>query len=174
MSGLIRRLRRVLVARRDNDGPTTLVGQWISAGVFRENDRRTAMLEKLDAEGWDGADAVAKAAFEIAVREAYGPGWVGAEPEEMAAGMRAHFGADGVDRVPQDAAVRLIRAARGDEVDVDDIPLKVSFTIHSIVFVGLAWDIGYDRATLHAVLRQAEDIARADGARPAPAGDPTP
>jgi hypothetical protein len=174
---LVKRLRR----RRDHkaatvpsaveQGPTSLVGQWLSAGVLRQGERRRALRAKLRASGWHDADAVAKAAFEIAVREAYSPGWVPAPPEEMAAGMRTFFGTDGVDRVPQDEAVELIRAALGEQAETDRIPAGIAFMVHGLVFVGLAWDLQYDRTKLHAVLRQAEDIARGRGHTPTTADE---
>jgi hypothetical protein len=120
----------------------------------------------LRATGWHDADAVAKAAFEMAVREAYSPAWMFAAPEDMATGMRTFFGTDGVDRIPQAEATRLIRAAIGEDLAVDDIPRGLAFAIHGLVFVGLALDLSYDRGKLHSVLRQAEEMARASGHSP--------
>jgi hypothetical protein len=167
------RLRRSVRANpKAEEGPATLVGQWLSAAVRRQHRLRSRLLAKLQATRWHHAEAVAEAAFAIAVRQAHEPGWLPASPKDMADGMRSHFGVDGVDRVPQDEAVRLIRAAMGEPVRTDDIPAGVAFMIHALVFVGLAIDLEYDPANVASVLRQAEEVARHNGYAPTIADGP--
>lgn len=173
VTNLVRRWRSLLTRRRSGSfapsrstSPRTLVGQWLRAGVLRQNDIRRDLRDRLKTSGWHDAESVAKAAFEIAIREAYSPGHTPVPLEEMVAGMRSFFGADGVDRIPQAEAELLIKAGLGQNVSTSPVPAGLAFMIHGLIFVGLAMDLQYNESKVDAVIRQAEDIAAQRGYRP--------
>jgi hypothetical protein len=146
--------------RRRSKGPATIVGQYLRAGALLQAAAvRNPLRERLRETGWHDADSVAGAAFEIAVRHAYGPGARAVDIPEMVNKMREFFGPDGVNRVPQAEGEALIRAALGEDVSTDDIPLGVSFMVHSLIFVDLALDLHYSEAEIDAIILRAEETA---------------
>jgi hypothetical protein len=84
----------------------------------------------------------------------------------MVVGMRSFFGPDGVDRIPQREGEMLIREALEGGIHISEIPAKVAFTMRSLIFVGLALDLGYGESDLDAVLVRAEEIAVGRGFSP--------
>lgn len=158
-----------MLRRRRSKRPATIVGQYLRAGALRQPAGvRDPLRERLRETGWHDADSVARAAFEIAVRDAYGPGNRPLDIPQMVSGMREFFGPDGVNRVPQAEGEALIRAALGEDVSTENIPVGISFLVHGLVFVGLVLDLRYSEAEIDSTIVEAEEIAAQRGFAPTP------
>ncbi|MEJ3747713.1 hypothetical protein WEI85_42075 [Actinomycetes bacterium KLBMP 9797] len=83
----------------------------------------------------------------------------------MVAELRNFYGVDGVNRIPQMEGELLVRAALGDEVSVNDIPMQVSFSVRGLIFAALCRDLRYDEPTLDKVIVNAEKVAISEGVR---------
>ncbi len=151
--------------------PRTLVALWLRAGALRQDDLRARYRDGLRRTGWHDAGPVAGAAFKSIVTYAFTPPNRPVSVEEMVRGMRAFFGRDGVDRIPQDEGELLIRAALDEDVSVSQIPAITAFTIHGLVFVGLALDLSLSEDELNTVLIMAEESAFSESFSPTLASD---
>jgi hypothetical protein len=146
--------------------PSTLIGRYFVAGVLRRHDQRASLRAELDRSGWVHADKVASVVFEAVVRGVCSPNVTTVPVPDMVAAMRTFYGADGIDRVPQDAAELLVRAALGEDVDLSQIPDEVSFSARSLIFAGLATDLELDEHALNWLLVRAESEVKAGGFEP--------
>src|SRR5581483_7310745 len=96
--------------------PRTLIGLYLRASALREaEETRGSWRDRLVRTGWRDADSVASNAFGITVRYSHTLPNDRPSVSQVVAGMRAFFGADGVDRIPQAEGELLMRAALGED-----------------------------------------------------------
>jgi hypothetical protein len=154
------------VGRSAGSVPTTVVGHWLVATWQQDNARRRTLSARLNnghGAGWnDDEPSVARIACELTLPEYFPAGHdvraVTAFARELVPAMSDRYNLN----VLQVEAI--LRSCLGDtEVDLSGIKPNELFVVH-VISVGLAMArLGYDRAAMQRVARQAELIALGKG-----------
>lgn len=145
----------------------THVGKWLrSRALLQPVGTGVRLSDSLDRTGWWHAHSVSAAVCELAVKDAYGPDRRTLAVPGLVEAMRKYFGADGVERIPQEAGEVLVWAALGHDVSTRGIDITTAIIAQVLIFLGLAWDLDYGEAEVDAALVKAEALAFERGYSP--------